>query len=630
MSSNLGTVDLTIIAVYILGMIAFGIWITLREKTESAQDYFLASRSLPWWAVGGSLIASNISTEQVLAMNGSGFELGLAIATYEMMAAITLILVAKFLLPVFLQEGIYTMPQFLERRFDQRSRSLMSVFWIALFVFVNISSVLYLGALAIESVVGIPLVYGILAMALYSASFSVFGGLKAVVWTDVAQVVVLVFGGLLASYFVLDAVSGGEGFFGGLGMLMDLAPERFEMIFERDDYFTTTAEATRSVLVDGEMTDVPVVDSVYLAETGLERNVRVPEEASAYALLPGIGVLFGGMWITNLYYWGTNQYIIQRALAAKTLGEAQKGVAFASIIKILLPVIVCVPGIAAYELGADLYKADEAFPWVLSNYVPVGIKGLVFAGLIAAVGSSISSMVNSASTIFTIDIYKDIIRPEASELSLVRVGRISAVVSLIIGVLIAPFLGSLGQVFQFIQEFTGFVSPGVFAVFVFGMFWKRTTANAAFITILVAIPFSFALAYLMPDLPFLDRMGLAFLFCSALLAVISGIETAEDAASTTKPLFRYILVALLVMVAVATTLKMTLTGVGIEQGVGIFGLVASAVMIYIMLSERGAASLSAINISPALFKTSGTFNVIALGVMIFLAVFYIVLRDPPA
>ena len=630
MLDNLATVDLVIIAVYILGMIGFGVWITLREKTESAQDYFLASRALPWWAVGGSLIASNISTEQILAMNGSGFELGMAIATYEMMAAITLILVAKFLLPVFLQEGIYTMPQFLERRFDQRSRSLMSFFWIALFVFVNISSVLYLGALAIESVLGIPLLYGIFAMALYSASFSVFGGLKAVVWTDVAQVVVLVFGGLLATYFVLEAVSGGEGFFAGIATLVERVPERFEMIFERGDTFVTTVEATEAVVAGADTTYVPVADEAYLAATGLERSVRVPETVSAYSLLPGIGVLFGGMWIVNLYYWGTNQYIIQRALAARSLGEAQKGVAFASVIKILLPLIVVIPGIAAYELGAELYKADEAFPWVLSNYVPTGIKGLVFAGLIAAVGSSISSMVNSASTIFTIDIYKDLIRPDSSEAGLVRVGRISAVVSLLVGVLIAPFLGSLGQVFQFIQEFTGFVSPGVLAVFVFGMFWRRTTANAAFVTILVAIPFSFGLRFLMPDLPFLDRMGLAFLFCSTLLAVLSSLSTDDDPATTTRPVFRGVLVALLVMVAVATTLKMALTGAGLEQTVGVFGLVSSAVLIYVLLSERGRASLKAIDIAPGLFRTSGIFNVTAFAVLIFLTVFYLLLQDPPA
>jgi len=612
MLTQLATIDLVIFGVYILGMIGFGIYITLKEKTENAQDYFLASRALPWWAVGGSLIASNISTEQILAMNGSGFELGMAIATYELMAAITLIMVAKFLLPVFLKEGIYTMPQFLESRFDGRSRSLMSVFWIALFVFVNISSVLYLGALAIESVLGVPLIWGIIALVVYSATFSVFGGLKAVVWTDVVQVVVLVFGGMLASYFVLDAVSGGEGFVAGFNILLQEVPERFEMIFERTDVFTTTQEvvdASGNVVMDAANS----------------RPMREPVEQSAYDLLPGIGVLFGGMWITNLYYWGTNQYIIQRALAAKSLGEAQTGVAFAAVIKILLPIIVVLPGIAAYHLAADLYKADEAFPWVLSNHVPTGIKGLVFAGLTAAVGSSISSMVNSSSTIFTIDIYKDLINKNASELLLVRVGRISAIAALLIGAMIAPFLSSLGQVFQFIQEFTGFVSPGVFAVFFFGMFWKRTTPDAAFYTILIAIPFSIGLSNVMPDLPFLDRMGIAFLFCCTALAVISALGSKNDTATTTKPLFRYFLVGILMMVAFSTGLKMALTGVGSEATLGWITTVATVVLIGILMTEKGEAHERAVIVDSALFKTSSLFNVVMYGVMIFLAAFYALL-----
>ena len=598
MLDQLATIDLVIFVLYIVGMIGFGIYITVREKTENAQDYFLASRALPWWAVGGSLIASNISTEQILAMNGSGFELGMAIATYEMMAAITLVLVAKFLLPVFLKEGIYTMPQFLERRFDQRSRSLMSVFWIALFVFVNISSVLYLGGLAIESFLGVPLAVGIVALALYSASFSVFGGLKAVVWTDVVQVVVLVVGGFLASYFVLQVVSGGEGFFAGIGILMEALPGRFEMIFERSDTFTQVFDA------DGDGTLVE----------------------SSYDLLPGIGVLFGGMWITNLYYWGNNQYIIQRALAAKSLGEAQKGVAFAAIIKILLPLIVVIPGIAAFHLGADIAKADQAFPWVLGNHVPVGIKGLVFAGLVAAVGSSISSMVNSASTIFTIDIYKDLIAPKASEITLVRVGRIAAIVALVVGALVAPLLNSLGQAFQFIQEYTGFVSPGVFAVFLFGMFWKRTTSNAAFFTILLAIPISLGIRELMPALPFLDRMGVAFLLCCTSLAVISGLETSDNVGTTTRRVFRWIVVAMLLMVTVATGAKMAVTGVELERTLGLVVLVASFVLIGIMLTEKGEAAERAIDIDTGLFRTSTTFNVAAFGVLLFLTAFYAVFQ----
>ena len=621
MFENVSTLDLIIFFTYLAGMIAFGVYVTVKDKNESAQDYFLASRSLPWWAVGGSLIASNISTEQILAMNGSGFELGLAIATYEMMAALTLILVAKFLLPIFLNEGIYTMPQFLERRFDNRSRSLMSVFWIALFVFVNISTVLYLGGLAINSFFGVPLLWGIAALVLYSASFSIFGGLKAVVWTDVVQVVVLVVGGTLASYFVLNAVSGGEGLFAGLRMLYEEAPEHFEMIFERDDTYEQVADA------DG--------------------NGTVTE--SGYALLPGMGVLFGGMWITNLYYWGTNQYIIQRALAAQTLEEAQRGVAFAAVVKVILPLVVVVPGIAAFVLRADIPKADSAFAWVLATHVPIGIKGIVFAGLVAAVGSSISSMVNSASTIFTIDIYKDLIDKDASERKLVNVGRLSAVAALLIGASVAPALQNLGQAFQFIQEYTGFISPGVFAVFLFGMFWKRTTANAAFVTILIAIPISLAIRWLMPDLAFLDRMGVAFLVCCISLVGISMLETrggasveggahgdgsldAPDVGRSTDPtarIYRVIVIGLLAMVPLATGLKMVLAPSAAEVWLGWLTLLATVILAAVFYTERGRSDRRAIALESGLFRTGPIFNVVAFGLILFLTAFYALFADTP-
>ncbi len=353
-------IDLTVFIVYILGIAAIGLWLSFNHKDKNAKDYFLASKSLPWWAVGGSLIASNISAEQFIGMSGSGYVVGMAIASYELMAALTLVIVAKFFLPVFIKENIYTMPQFLEKRFDKRVRTGMAFFWVLLFVFVNITTVLYLGALAMQTIMGIPMLYGLIGLTLFSATFSIFGGLKAVVWTDVIQVVVLILGGLLASILVLNAVGGG-GVWHGFTTLIERAPEKFDMILSKLN----------------------------------------PE----YMNLPGISVLIGGMWIANIYYWGTNQYIIQRALAAKSLKEAQKGTVFAAFLKILLPLIVVVPGIAAFVLAADIAKA---YPWVLNNYVTVGFKGLAFAALIAAIGSSLSSMVNSASTIFTLDIYKPI------------------------------------------------------------------------------------------------------------------------------------------------------------------------------------------------------------------------------
>ncbi|MCL4154183.1 UNVERIFIED_CONTAM: hypothetical protein GTU68_024169 [Idotea baltica] len=458
-------------------MIALGLWLSrLSDKEQGTQDYFLASKSLPWWAVGGSLIASNISAEQFIGMSGSGYVVGMAIASYELMAAITLIIVAKYFLPIFLKKGIYTMPQFLESRYDGRVKSVMAVFWVLLFVFVNITSVMYLGALSIQTILGVPMIYGIIGLAIYSASFSIFGGLKAVVWTDVVQVVVLIFGGLVTTYLVMTAMEGS--FLGGLSALVEKAPEKFDMILDKGH--------------------------------------------AEYKNLPGLGVLIGGMWIANIYYWGNNQYIIQRALGAKSLAEAQKGTIFAAAMKIILPIIVVVPGIAAFVLQADIAKADQAYPWVLSNYVTSGFKGLAFAALVAAIGSSISSMVNSTSTIFTLDIYKSMIKKnDATEKHLVRVGKIASAIAIAIGCLVAPALGALDQAFQYIQEYTGFISPGVVAVFLFGFFWKKTSANAALIVVLLSIPLSITMKLLAPEFPFIHRMGVTFLICSFLLIVIS-------------------------------------------------------------------------------------------------------------
>ncbi|MEO1261563.1 MAG: sodium/sugar symporter [Bacteroidota bacterium] len=494
---NFSTIDLIVFAGWIIFMMGFGLWIS-RGKQETTQDYFLASKSLPWWAVGGSLIASNISAEQFIGMSGSGYAVGLAIASYELMAALTLIIVAKYFLPIFLKKGIYTMPQFLEERFDNRVRTGLAIFWILLFVFVNITSVLYLGGLALKTIMGVELLYGVIGLAIFASTFSIFGGLKAVVWTDVVQVVVLIFGGLLASVLVLNALGGNV--LDGLAMLVEKAPEKFDMILDKTN----------------------------------------PE----YKNLPGISVLVGGMWIANIYYWGNNQYIIQRALAAKNLKEAQHGTAFAAFLKILLPLIVVIPGIAAFVLGADIEIPDEAYPWVLSNYVTVGFKGLAFAALIAAVGSSLSSMVNSASTIFTLDIYRPFLMkihkgqkelleaPERDgqllspqeERQMVKVGKVAAGISLLLGVIVAPLLENLDQAFQYIQEYTGFISPGVVAVFLFGLFWKRTSANAAMAAVILAIPLSAGFKFMMPELPFMDRMGFCFLIIAIIMIVISLLE----------------------------------------------------------------------------------------------------------
>ncbi len=483
-------IDYVIFGFYLLCMVGVGVYFALTQKMKDSKDYFMASKSLAWWAIGGSLIASNISAEQMIGMAGSGHDLGLAIAAYEFMAAITLIIVAKYFLPIFLKKGIYTMPQFLEERYDSRVRTGLAVFWVLLFVFVNITSLFYLGGLAMRTILGIPMIYGIIGLALYSMTFSIFGGLRVVVWTDVIQVVVLIIGGIMASWAVLSAIGDGH-LIQGIVNLYEKAPEKFNMYFVQGDTYVE-------------------------AGTG--------EVKSAYQLLPGFGVLFTGMWIANLYYWGINQYIIQRALAAKSIYEAQKGVVFAASLKMIMPFIVVLPGIAAFVLGADILKADEAYPWVINNYVATGAKGVVLAALVAAIGSSISSMVNSISTIYTLDIHKIHIDKNASEKKMIRIGQITGVCAMIIGILMNPVLENFGQIFQFIQEYTGFISPGILAIFVFGLFWKKTTTNAALAAIALSIPFSVGFKYFFENLPFLHRMGLCFVIISTVMIIISLYE----------------------------------------------------------------------------------------------------------
>ncbi len=423
----------------------------------------------------------------------------------------------------------------------------------------------------------------------YSATFSIFRGLKAVVWTDVIQVGVLVIGGTLASYFVVAAVGDGS-FFTGVSTLFEKTPERFNMIFSPTDTYVEQL-------------------------TG--------EVKSSYSLLPGFAVLFGGMWIANIYYWGNNQYIIQRALAAKSLGEAQRGVAFAAFIKLFMPIIVVLPGIAAFILNADIAKADEAFPWVLNNYVSTGFKGLTFAALVAAIGSSISSMVNSASTIFTLDIYKQHINKEASEARLVRVGKIAATVALLIGAMLGPLLGNLGQVVQFIQEYTGFISPGVVVVFIFGMFWKRATPNAGLAVVIASIPLSIAFKALYPDLPFVDRIAITFLICVFLMIGISLYESKTSKEVVTDSSFRWGVIASIVCIGLATGVRILFEDIpNVGNGTGYLVIALSAIGIGLVLTEKKGDNENALDIDKNLFKTDNVFNLSAVLIIMILTVIY--------
>ena len=507
MNTSFSPLDYAIFIGYALLILGVGLWVSRTKdgQEKSAEDYFLASKSLPWWAIGASLIAANISAEQFIGMSGSGFTLGLAIASYEWMAALTLLVVGKYFLPIFIEKGLYTIPEFVEKRYSTQLKTILAVFWIALYVFVNLASVLYLGSLALETIMGVPMVYGVMGLALFAAAYSLYGGLSAVSWTDVIQVVFLVMGGLVTTYLALDAVSGGAGMWAGMQAMMEVAPERFVMILEKGH----------------------------------------PQ----YNNLPGIGVLVGGVWVANLYYWGFNQYIIQRTLAAKSLKEAQRGILFAAVLKLILPLVVVLPGIAAYVMINDpavmaglgdgasnnmpsLAEADKAYPWLL-QFLPAGLKGLAFAALTAAIVSSLASMLNSTSTIFTMDIYKQYIRPDADDRTTVNMGRISATVALVIAAFMAPLLGGIDQAFQFIQEYTGVVSPGILAVFVMGLFWKKATNKGAIWGALSSIPVAmyFKVApkgwsdsALFLDLPFLDQMGWTALLTMAIIAAVSWRE----------------------------------------------------------------------------------------------------------
>ena len=523
---NISTVDIVVFSSYCLLILFIGLYVSREKKgkEKSAEDYFLAGKSLPWWAIGASLIAANISAEQFIGMSGSGFALGLAIASYEWMAAITLLIVGKYFLPIFIEKGLYTIPEFIEKRFSTELKTILAIFWIALFVFVNLTTVLYLGGLALDTVMGNGdgsiMINAIIGLALFAAAYSLWGGLAAVAWTDVVQVIVLIFGGLMMTYFALVNLGDGGSAINGLKYVYETVPERFSMILSKGEIIT-------------------------------------PNGNDAWFDLPGLAVLIGGMWVANLYYWGFNQYIIQRTLAAKSLEEGQKGIAFAAFLKLLIPIFVVLPGIIVYVMNLDASGAlavssldqgfigengaiinDNAAPWLIKEIIPVGLKGLILAALAAAIVSSLASMVNSTSTIFTMDIYKSIINKNADDKSLVKVGRIAGLVALIVAILIAPQLKSLGQVFQYIQEYTGVVSPGILAVFLMGLFYKKASNNGAIWGVISSIPIAMyfkvgpngwsSLSIFNHDIPFMNQMLITCLATMFIIFIVSKIEGNQD------------------------------------------------------------------------------------------------------
>lgn len=514
-ASGFKTVDLIIVLAYLAILIFLGIFLGRNKKGQekSANDYFLAGNSLTWWAVGASLIAANISAEQFIGMSGTSYADGIATAAYELMAAVTLIVIGKFLLPVMLKRKIFTIPQFLRERYNDGVGLAFSILWLFLYVFVNLTSVAWLGALAIEQILGLQgasLVCGnftismrmviIISLYLIAGIYSIYGGLSSVAWTDVLQVVFLIGGGLVTAFFALIAVGGGEGALAGLSNI-----------------FTD--------LTSGE----------HLNDSHLHLVVQQSHGAEAFANVPGIAAVVGAVWLTNLGYWGFNQYIIQKGLAAKSIDEAQKGLVFAGFLKILIPFIVCLPGICAYYISlhpeimaglkGSINVADDAYPWLVRNFTPTGVKGLTFAALAAAIISSLASMFNSTSTLFTMDIYKKYINKDASDKKLVNVGRITSLCALVVAAIaVKPLLGGLDQAFQYIQEYSGFIYPGIVIVFGLGLLWRRASSKAAVWTAILTIPLGVLFKIFLGGVPFQLRAGYVFIILVTFFVIMSLLD----------------------------------------------------------------------------------------------------------
>ena len=511
--NHLVLTDYLVFLTYFVLVVGYGYWVYQRKRNPETNttDFFLAEGSLTWWAIGASLIASNISAEHFIGMAGSGFAMGLAISSYEWIAAATLVIVAAYFIPIYLRNHIYTMPQFLAQRYSDTVSTILAVFWLVVYVLVNLTSILYLGAIAIESLAGLSFTVCTIGLAVF-AIFITLGGMKVIGYTDVVQVVVLVIGGLVVTYLALELVadkSGTTGVWNGLVSLRERADSHFHMYFEKGH--------------------------------------------PHYLELPGLSLVLGGMWINNLYYWGCNQYIVQRALGAD-LKTARSGILFAAFLKLLIPIIVVIPGSAAFVLyqegtfqaamtdGAGLVKPDHAYP-VLMNLLPAGMKGLAFAALTAAVVASLAGKSNSIATIFTLDLYRKYVAPDASERQLVRVGRWAVVVSFAIAIALAPLLRSLDQVYQYIQEYTNFITPGIFTIFLMGFFWKRATNRAALTVALLTIPLSVLLKF-WPDvtalfgtaadpIPFLHRTMWVFCLDMVLMVVVTLTDPASHTPART-------------------------------------------------------------------------------------------------
>ena len=631
--------DYLVFGLYIVILVGMGLFLSRGKKGEekSSTDYFLAGNTLTWWAVGASLIAANISAEQFIGMSGSAYRSGIAMAAYELMAALTLIIVAKFLLPVMIERKIFTIPQFLRERYNWGVGLAFSIFWLFLYVFINLTSVAWLGALAIKMILGLPAIHGvllgmqvdytlltiILILFLVAGTYSIYGGLASVAWTDVMQVTFLVGGGLITAYAALSVIGGALDIEGGaLGAFYEIYSHLGTI--EGDRHFHLIVSRNEAI--------ANIVNDPYFD-------------------IPGIVVIVGALWISNIGYWGFNQYIIQKGLAAKNLNEAKKGMLFAASLKILIPFIVCIPGVCAFYimngtyngvpvaeqlgdlLSGTISRSDDAYPFLIRNFTPVVVKGLSFAALAAAVISSLASMLNSTSTIFTMDIYKQLINPNASEKKLVNVGRITSVCALLLALLaVYPIMGGADQAFQVIQEYSGFVFPGVVVIFGLGLLWKRASAVAAVVTAIGTFVFSILFKFLMPDVPFLLRMGYVFA-CLAVLFI--GLSFTSRKAIPAKPLDEYTVRTQLIWSRVFFVLALLAAAFGIIgyqidtlrlYGVeAIFFLATMFLVLSIYLRSNAKSKKQdpqAVDIDLSLFRTERSFNIGATLIIIALVLMY--------
>ncbi len=626
--------DYGVFVLYIIILVGMGIFLSRGKKGQekSSNDYFLAGNTLTWWAVGASLIAANISAEQFIGMSGSAYKSGIAMAAYELMAAATLIVVGKFLLPLMIQKKVFTIPQFLRTRYNSGTGLAFSIFWLFLYVFINLTSVSWLGALAIKQILGLPTISGellgmnvdytllviILFLFLIAGIYSIYGGLASVAWTDVMQVTFLVGGGLITAFAALSVIAehieGVDSAIGALGHIKDYlahksADKHFNLVVTRNPHFPS------------------ILDDPYFD-------------------IPGIVVIVGALWLTNLGYWGFNQYIIQKGLAAKSLAEAKKGMIFAAFLKILIPFIVCIPGVCAFyvmnspecaglreTLAGSVSRSDDAYPFLIRNFTPIIVKGLSFAALSAAVISSLASMFNSTSTIFTMDIYKQYFNKNASEKKLVNVGRLTSVCALVIALIaVYPIMGGADQAFQVIQEYSGFVYPGIVCIFGLGLLWKRASGRAAVAAAIGTFAFSIIFKFALPEVPFLLRMGYVFACLATIFIFLSltdkntkpAEELTADQVNSQMKYSKILFASSMVCfgVGIISMFIEDLRNYGFEA-IFFLGAILLVLSIYLKSNAKDKVEdVNSIGIDLDIFKTDKAFNYGAIGVVAILLVLY--------